>query len=469
MALHRIRKGLDLPIAGAPKQALGTVPSPTAVALLPRDHVGIRPRMLVQVGDAVRRGQPLFEDKKNPGVLYTSPGAGRVAAIHRGERRAYESVVIELSERERAGEPGPGELQEFRTFAGRDPGALSPEEIEALLLESGLWTSFRTRPFGKVPAPGSRPRSIFVAAMNTHPLAADVDVAVAGREGAFAAGVRCIARLVAPAPSGGPRSSGATFVCVRSGSRLKAFVPEGARVEEFEGPHPAGTPGLHIHVLDPVARGKTVWYLDYEDAIAIGTLFLTGRLDPRRAISLAGPAVRDPRLLWTRLGASVDELVRGELLPGDVRVISGSVLTGREARGPVFGYLGRYHLQVSALEEGRKREFLGWLAPGWDKFSAIPMFLSSLRPRRSFAFTTSTNGSRRAIVPFGTYERVFPFDMVATYLLRAIASGDVEEAEKLGCLELEEEDVALASFVCPGKNDFGSLLRKTLDAIEQEG
>ena len=464
MALHRIRKGLDIPIAGEPRQALGTAPPPTSVALVPRDHVGLRPRMLVQVGDAVRRGQPLFEDKSTPGVLYTSPAAGRVAAVHRGERRAYESVVIELSERERAGEPGPDELQEFRAFAGKDPAGLSPDAIEALLLESGLWTSFRTRPFGKVPAPGSRPRSIFVAAMNTHPLAADVDVAVAGREAAFAAGVRCVARLVAPGSS-----CGATFVCLRPGSRLREFSPEGVRVEEFEGPHPAGTPGLHIHVLDPVCRGKTVWYLDYEDAIAIGTLFLTGRLDPRRVVSLAGPAVRDPRLLWSRLGASVDELVRGELLAGDLRVVSGSVLTGREARGPVRGYLGRHHLQVTALEEGRKREFLGWLAPGWDKFSVIPMFLSRLRPRRAFAFTTSMNGSRRPIVPFGTYERVFPFDMVATYLLRAIASGDVEEAEKLGCLELEEEDVALASFVCPGKNDFGSLLRKVLDSIEQEG
>jgi Na+-transporting NADH:ubiquinone oxidoreductase subunit A len=155
--------------------------------------------------------------------------------------------------------------------------------------------------------------------------------------------------------------------------------------------------------------------------------------------------------------------------PEPYRVISGSVLAGRAAMGEVLGYLGRFHQQVTVLAEGREREFLGWLAPGWNKFSLTRTFLSALTRRRRLAFTTSTQGSRRAIVPIGVYEKVMPLDLMPTALLRSLAAGDVEAAERLGCLELDEEDLALASFVCPGKNDYGPLLREVLTTIEKEG
>ena len=246
-------------------------------------------------------------------------------------------------------------------------------------------------------------------------------------------------------------------------------MPDPCRREEFDGPHPSGTVGFHIHTLDPVDRNKTVWYVGYQDVIAIGVLFSTGNLDLERVVSLAGPVVTRPRQIRTRVGASLDEMVDGELEGGDNRVISGSVFAGRAASGEALGYLGRYHHQVSVIGEGRERRFLGWLAPGVDMFSVKPAFVSRLIPNKRFSFTTSTNGSPRAIVPIGSYEKVMPMDLLPTFLLRALVMHDVERAEQLGCLELEEEDVALLSFVDPGKADYGVHLREVLTTIEKEG
>jgi Na+-transporting NADH:ubiquinone oxidoreductase subunit A len=351
------------------------------------------------------------------------------------------------------------EHAELLSYTGKAIPELSAEEVEALLLESGLWTTLRTRPFGKVPTPGSRPHSIFVTAMETSPLGADVDAVLEGSEGDFNAGVQCLAKL----------SGGATYVCQKPGSKVAAACPQEAQVEEFAGPHPAGTVGVHVHLINPVSRNKTIWHVSYQDVIAAGRLFQTGRLDVTRVVALGGPPVNKPRLLKTRVGACVDELVQDELADGENRVISGSVISGRKAMGEVHGYLGPFHLQISALCENRKREFLGWMAPGMNKFSVLPVFLSCLIPKRLFNLTTSLHGSRRPIVPFGVYERVFPFDMPATYLLRALSVDDIEEAERLGCLELDEEDLALCTFVCPGKSNYGTILRRNLDLIEKEG
>ena len=240
-------------------------------------------------------------------------------------------------------------------------------------------------------------------------------------------------------------------------------------VESFSGPHPSGTVGLHIGLLDPVGSAKTVWHVGLQDLLGIGALVLTGKLDVVRLVSLAGPGVKKPCLLRTRLGASVDELVAGDLCDGENRVISGSILNGRAAAGDVLGYLGRFHNQITVLAEGREREFMGWLAPGSNKFSLSRLFLSALSPKKKFKFTTTTNGSPRAIVPIGLYEQVMPLDILPTFLLRSLACDDMEQSLKLGCLELDEEDLALCSFVDPGKTDFGTLLRRNLELIEREG
>jgi Na+-transporting NADH:ubiquinone oxidoreductase subunit A len=283
-----------------------------------------------------------------------------------------------------------------------------------------------------------------------------------GHSGDFERGLLAIAKL----------TEGVVFVCTdRSTVVPLPMSPDGERfrLEQFVGPHPSGTVGLHIHRLDPVNRKKIVWHLGLQDVIAIGKLFETGKLHVERIVSLAGPAVTRPCLLRTRLGASTDDLVEGELAEGENRVISGSVFCGRTAFGEVHGYLGRYAQQISVLREGREREFFGWSAPGLEKFSVSRTFLSKWIPGKRFGFTTATNGSRRAIVPIGMYERVMPMDLMPTHLLRALLMRDVETSEELGCLELDEEDLELCTFVDPGKNDFGPYLRDVLTTLEKEG
>ncbi|TNF76542.1 MAG: Na(+)-translocating NADH-quinone reductase subunit A [Acidobacteria bacterium] len=457
--MHKVNRGLRLPIRGEPAQEIDTARAPGRVALVAADYVGMRPTMQVVVGDTVKRGQLLFEDKKMPGVRYTSPGAGKVVAVNRGERRALQSVVVDLARSETEGRSGAAEEQTFGSFTGKPPSSLTGSQVEQLLIESGMWTALRARPFSKVATPETRPRSIFVTAIDTQPLAPAVGVVLQGKENKFQRGLTALTKL----------TEGAVYVCVGAGEVLELPDEERVRREEFSGPHPAGTAGFHIHTLDPVDRNKTVWHIGYQDVIAIGHLLETGKLDVERIVSLAGPVVKKPRLLRTRIGASIDDLVAGELDDGDNRVISGSVLAGRSAMGDVLGYLGRYHQQITAMAEGREREFMGWMAPGAGKYSTINTFVSALMPGKKFAFTTSTNGSLRAVVPIGMYEKVMPMDIEPTYLLKSLLMHDIEMAEEFGCLELDEEDLALCTFVCPGKNDYGPYLREVLTTIEKEG
>ena len=456
MAVHRIKKGLTLPLVGEPDQAVEKATPPLRVAVVATDYHGLKPTMHVKVGDTVRRGEMLFEDKKNPGVRFTAPGSGKVVGVHRGAKRALQSVVIELDADDRAGK---GSSVSFQSDTGKHPAELDGSQVEALLVESGLWTALRTRPFSKVATPGTRPKSIFVTAADSNPHAPDPGVVLAGLGDDFERGLVALGKL----------TDGKVFVCKAPGTDVQVPSSGNVQVEEFAGPHPSGTAGLHIHTLDPVDRRKLVWNVGYQDVVAIGKLFGGGGLDVTRVVSLAGPVVERPRLLRTRIGASLDGLVEGELAAGENRVISGSVLSGRAAMGEVHGFLGRYDNQVAVLAEGREREFLGWLAPGGDRFSVLNTFVAKLMPGKKFEMTTSTNGSDRAIVPVGTYERVFPMDILPTFLVRALSVGDVERCEELGVLELDEEDMALCSFVCPGKIDYGVHLRDVLTTIEKDG
>ena len=457
MGLHRIRKGLRLPIAGSPVQEVERASTPRHVAVLAEDFVGLRPAMHVSVGDDVRLGQLLFEDKKIPGVRYTAPASGTVVAINRGNRRVLRSIVIELSRDEREGR-APDQVR-LSAFSGRHPTALSDDDVLELLVDSGLWVALRARPFSRVANPAQRPHSIFVTAIDTHPLAPSLEVLARHAAVPFERGIAVLGRL----------TDGPVFVCTAPDSSIRVPTDGQVRHEWFAGPHPAGTVGVHIHTLDAVDRRKVVWHLGLQDVIAIGSLFETGLIDVSRVVSLSGPPVVHPRLLRTRLGAALGELVADGLEEGEHRIISGSVLAGRSASGEVLGYLGRYHQQVSVLTEYRTREFLGWLSPGWNRFSTTTTYVSSVLGRRQFRLTTSTNGSQRAIVPIGVFEKVMALDLLPTPLLRALLVGDVGRAEELGCLELDEEDLALCTFVCPGKNQYGPHLRSVLRTIEEEG
>lgn len=460
MGQHIFKKGLDLPITGEPQQRVDQAPAGTEVALVAADFVGMKPRMAVRVGDEVKRGQLLFEDRKAEGVRHTSPAAGRITAVNRGDYRALQSVVIELSEPEQRGELRVEEQVELAAFDGTAPADLDEARVRALLIESGLWTLLRARPYSRTPAADApAPAAIFVNAMDTNPLAADPDVVLEGRDADFEAGVVALGHL----------TEGKVFVCRRAGSRISAKGSDKISVEDFSGPHPSGTVGLHIHTLMPVSRTRQVWHLNYQQVLSIGVLVRTGRIDHTRVVALSGPLVTRPRLLKTRVGASLYTLTSGELGEGEARIISGSVLSGNNASVPHVAYLGCHHNQVSALEEGRERFLFGWLSPGADKFSTSGIYVSQLNQRKKYDMTTTTNGSIRAMVPIGMYERVFPFDILPTFLLRALLVDDVERAERLGVLELDEEDVALCTFVCPGKHDYAGVLRRNLDLIWKEG
>jgi Na+-transporting NADH:ubiquinone oxidoreductase subunit A len=448
--LIRTKKGLDIPILGAPEQAIYDGPRITSVGLLGNEYVGLKPTMMVAEGDRVKLGQPLFADKRDRRICYTAPGSGVVSRINRGAKRALQSVVIELKGTEE---------ESFNSYAPHELAQLNGDQVRGNLLASGLWTAFRTRPFSKVPIPDAGPHSVFVTAMDSNPLAARADVVINAAGPDFLHGLTALAKL----------TSGKVYVCKSPNGDIPTSDVASVEVAEFAGPHPAGLPGTHIHFLDPVSSTKTAWHLNYQDVIAIGKLFTTGRLWVERVIALAGPPVVRPRLLRTRLGANTEELVRGELRPGEVRVVSGSVLSGHRAAGWAR-YLGRYHAQLSVISEERERHFMGWIHPGPDRYSALNVFVSSFyRDRKAFPITTSQQGSPRAMVPIGSYSMVMPLDILPTQLLRSLMVGDTDRAQGLGCLELDEEDLALCTYVCPGKYEYGTVLRRTLTQIEKEG
>ncbi len=442
-----IKKGLDVPVTGAPQQVIHDGLSIKNVATLGEEFVGMRPTMFVKVGDRVKKGQVIFEDKKNPGVKFTAQAAGVVKEINRGEKRVLQSVVIEVD----------GYDQEtFTSYSANELASISRENVVKNLVDSGLWTALRTRPFSKVPAIDSKPAAIFVSAMDTNPLAANPEVIINEQAEAFKNGLTILARL----------TEGEVFVSKSPGASIP--VDANATVTEFAGKHPAGLVGTHIHFLKPVSAEKFVWHVGYQDVIAFAKLFTTGEIDNTRVISLSGPAAKNPRLVRTVLGASTAELTAGEAIDGELRTVSGSLLMGATATA-VHGYLGRYHTQVSLILEGREKEFIGYMYPGPNKFSVTRAYMSHFFPRKLFNMTTTTNGSSRAMVPIGNFERVMPLDILPTLFLRDICAGDTDSAQQLGALELDEEDLALCTFVCPGKTDYGVLLRDCLTTIEKEG
>ena len=451
--LIKTKKGLDLPIAGGPEQAIfGNAGPIKSVALVGPDYVGLKPSMRVAEGDKVRLGDVLFADKDFPEIVYTSPASGVVTAINRGERRSLTSVEVTI---------GGNDAVKFKSYPVNGLSALTREEVKENLLVSGLWPSIRTRPYSRAPNPQTQPHSIFITAIDTSPLAANPEVVIGTRAGDFHSGLTVISKL----------TDGKVYLCKAPNARISLPALEQLEVAEFEGPHPAGLVGTHIHCLDPVGPGKTVWHIDYQSVLAIGALFTTGRLNVERVIALAGPLVTHPRLVKTRVGARLSELVKGQLKDGkEARVISGSVLHGRAAEGAT-DFLGRFSHQVTVISEGREREFMGWVNPVGHKFSFFNVLLNSLPGERGrrFAFTTSKNGSPRAIVPVGVFEEVVPLDILPTQLLRYLVVGDTDMAQALGCLELDEEDLALCTFVDSGKHDFGPVLRKNLTQIEKEG
>ena len=448
----RISRGLDVPVAGEPEQVVHPGPRLKHVALCGVDYIGLRPRLLVEVGAVVGLGQPLLEDKRDPGVCYGSPGRGTVVAINRGARRVLESIVVRL-------EDSGGQDLSFEALTLRQIEHLGRDQVAERLLRSGLWTAFRTRPFSRVPPSDSAPRAIFVTAIDTRPLAPDPAVVVARDVEAFATGLQLLTRL----------TRGTVWLCTAPNWAMA--LPEIERVQHvvFSGPHPAGLPGTHMHFLDPVGPGRTAWHIGFQDVTAFGRLFRKGSIDTERVVALCGVCVNQPRLITTRLGASLEQLLREGVCETAVcRVISGSVLGGRAATG-ALAFLGRYHDQVSVFREGGAIYPFGWLGLYPRRFTATGTFSRRSGFRRRHLFSTTQNGRFTGMLPMPVFERVMPLDILPSPLLRALLVRDTERAPARGCLELDEEDLALCSFVCPAKADYGVTLRINLEQIEREG
>jgi len=445
----KIKRGLDIPLAGAPSGELDTAVTTRAAALLGADYHGMKPTMAVQVGDVVKRGDLLFTDKKCEGVRYTSPAGGRVSAINRGAKRAFQSVVVEIDGDEAAS------FDQYSAEAARE---LSAEAIKSQLIQSGQWTALRARPFGRVANPATSPAGLFITAIDTHPHAPDPQQVIAREADAFELGQTLLANLV-DCP---------VYLCAAPGADMPQATHERISRHDFSGPHPAGLAGTHVHFLLGASAERIAWTIGYQDVIAVGRLFLDGALYVDRVVALAGPSVSRPRLVLSRVGADLQALVAGEGEGDDARLLSGSVLGGRAVQSDT-AYLGRYHQQVALLPEGRERAFMGWLSPGVNKHSVMGIYLSSWFGSKPLAMSTNTNGSERAMVPVGAYEKVMPLDILPTQLLRALLVGDTETAQALGCLELDEEDLALCTYVCPGKYEYGGILRDNLTRIEKEG
>jgi Na+-transporting NADH:ubiquinone oxidoreductase subunit A len=454
--LIRIKKGLDIPIAGAPAPVVDEGGAVRTVAVLGGDYIGLKPKMLVKEGERVLLGQALFVDKRDPDVVYAAPGSGTVTEINRGARRALQSVVIELDE-------SGTRTSVFADLEGTDSAAVAADAVRSALHKSGLWTAFRTRPYSQVPRSDTSPRSIFVTAIDTQPLAADPSAIVKTHGDDFQRGLRVIGRL----------TDGPVFLCTGPGWTGPTGEGDQVRHAEFAGPHPAGLPGTHIHFLDPVSSDRTVWHIGYQDVIAVGKLFSQGQIWTERVVALGGTEFERPRWVTTRLGASIHELTAGELKHRDARappsrLISGSVLGGRFATG-AEGYLGRYHVQVSAIPDLAQRRLLGWLSLFETDYSFVGIFRRNRGQAKRRTFSTAQNGRPTALVPQDTFESVMPLDILPVPTLRALLIKDTDQAQALGCLELDAEDLALCSFVCPGKNDYGAVLRINLEQIEREG
>lgn len=411
----------------------------------------MKPTMKVQEGDEVKLGQVLFECKKRPGLVFTSPTAGKILSIRRGEKRVFQVMELEVSEKQ--------SQVKLNSYQNKKIEDLSREDIVDLLVESGTWTSFRTRPFSKIPAIDSKAHSIFVTAIDTNPLSCHPSLVLEGAMDFFISGIEVLTKL----------TDGKVHIVKDRKTFVQTPASSKIHIHEFSGLHPAGNVGTHIHLIDPVDSEKVVWHIGYQDIISLGILFSTGKIDTSRVISIAGPNAKEPKIIKTQMGACLCEALAGELrVEKNSRIISGSVFNGR-TKSEVFCYLGRYHNQVTLLEEGNEREFLGWHSVSINKFSLKNIYFSKLFPKRKLKFNTSTNGSLRAIVPIGSYEQVMPLDILPVQLLRSLMAKDTDAAQELGALELDEEDLALCTFVSPSKIDYGVALRENLELIEKEG
>jgi Na+-transporting NADH:ubiquinone oxidoreductase subunit A len=443
----KLKRGLDIHLQGEAEKKVVQAPEPESFALKPPDFHKLIPKLSVHEGDEVKAGTPLFFDKYRPDILFTSPVSGRVKTIFRGERRRILEVIVT-----------PDGRQERLPFRKGDPLGMKREEIVENLLKSGVWPFIRQRPFDHVADPKDTPKAVFISLFDTSPLAPDYSFILKGEEKTFQTGVNALSMLAAGKVHLGahPDRSDEAFV-----SALK-----NVEVHYFKGPHPAGNVGVQIHHVDPVNKGEVVWVVNPQDVLIIGRLFEEGVYDARRIVALAGSEVKEPQYYQTMVGACVAPLLGGNVKEGQLRYISGNVLTGTKIAKT--GYLGFYDSLVSVIPEGNYAEFFGWLLPGFKKFSFSRTFFSWLTPNRKYRLDTNLHGGHRALVFSGLYEKVVPMDILVMQLLKAMIIEDIDLMENLGIYEVVEEDLALCEFIDPSKTEIQSILRNAINVLIKE-
>ena len=478
-----IRKGLDIPISGSAELRLTDARSLTTYAVKPTDFVGLTPRLLVEEGDTVHTGDTLFVDKHDERIRFTSPVSGKVKSIVRGEKRKILEVVVEADFK-------PEALRGSDYKSSPTSPLQTADEIKEAMLRWGLWPMLRQRPFGIIANPDDKPKAIFVSAFSSAPLAPNYDFVMQGKEEALKKGLEALTKL----------TEGMVHVCFRPGQKLASldcFVPRNdakrrIEIHHVKGPHPSGNIGTQIVHIDPINKGEVVWTMNVQDVAALGELISTGVYNPEKVIAVAGPNIRNPHYYRVKSGACLAEIVKGQLLNNDFpkmddpdvakenRIISGDILSGTQIA--TDGFLGAYDDLVSILPEGDYYDFMGWLMPGFKKFSFSRTFLSGFMPKSTFKplgielprferlwkYDTNTHGDERPLVFTGNFERVFPFDIYPTQLIKACIVGDIELMENLGIYEVEPEDFALCEFIDTSKTDIQAIVREALEKLRKE-
>ncbi len=443
----RLKKGLTINLVGEADKVYASVKPTDNYVVKPTDFHGLTPKLTVKVGDKVKAGTPLFFDKYNDKVNFCSPVSGEVTAIIRGEKRRILEVVIKAD----------AEIL-YESFTTANATDLSREQIIDGMLKAGVWPFLRQKPYDVVANPTDMPKAIFISAFNSAPLTIDNDFALYGMDEFFQKGLDYIVKL----------TNGKTHLNIGGNTNPSKVFTEakGVEINKVSGPHPAGNVGVQMHHIDPINKGEIVWYLEPQDVIAIARLFTEGKYDVSRIIAIGGSQISKPRYYRTIAGASVANLLADNLKEGDNRVISGDVLTGQQINAD--GNLGFYHTTVTVIEEGKEQEFLGWMMPGLDKFSASKTFLSWLSPSKKYKLNANMHGEERAYVMTGEYEKVLPMDIYPTHLIKACMIEDIELMENLGIYEVAPEDLALCEFVCTSKMEVQSIIRHGLDLVRKE-
>jgi len=443
----RIKKGVNIKLKGSSERVYANIPSSELFLVKPSDFIGLNPKLTVKTGEKVLAGSPLFYDKENPSVIITSPVSGKISEIRRGEKRKILSIVIKAD----------NEIL-YKKFPKAKANKISREDIISQMSEAGLWPFVRQRPFAVIANPKDHPKSIFISAFDSSPLACDNDFILHGMENEFQEGLDIISKL----------TEGTTHLNIDGNVNSSSVFTnaKGVKINNFTGPHPAGNVGVQIHHLDPINKGELVWYMYPQDVLAIGRLFSQGKYDASRLVALAGSQVEKPRYYRTMQGALIKQMIRENIKQGENRFISGNVLTGTQIT--IEDSLGFYHNEICVIPEGNEPDFLGWFLPGFQKFSLSRTFFSWLNPKKEFNINANMNGEERAYVVTGQYENVLPMDIYPQHLIKAIMIGDIELMENLGIYEVAEEDFALCEFSCTSKIPVQEILREGLDLVKKE-